>query len=194
MDATMLWPKVKSLWDNRLASADKHKVVCSPEIPTGKDPDLVVAGNSFWWFSGLTPTKQEIASGTIQADFMGDGVLVSDVTIPADGILFDSDVLYGGYLYNGGEASEIILVVAYQSGAHTVNTNGVDFAIDIPKPGIYVAGQAMNAVNVQWETIHPIDPKFVPTMDSITLNSPSGNRFTVTVDDTGAITTKKVTT
>lgn len=43
------------------------------------------------------------------------------------------------------------------------------------------------------ETIHPIDPKYIPAMDSVTLNSPNGTQFKITVDDTGALTATEVT-
>lgn len=188
-----LWPKVRRLEQEQAeggsGSAERFKVICSPEVPASKDPDLVVANIPFWWFSGLTPTKRDIANGTIKTDFMGDGALVSAVTLPAGGVIFDNDVLYGGYLYQDDKASEIILIVAHQSGEHTVITTiGAEFTVNIPKAGIYVSGQEFMAVNIQWETIHPIDPKYIPALDSITLNSPGGKRFTVTVDDSGTIT------
>lgn len=38
-------------------------------------------------------------------------------------------------------------------------------------------------------TIHPIDPKYIPTMDSITLNGADGKQYKVTVDANGKLTT-----
>lgn len=37
--------------------------------------------------------------------------------------------------------------------------------------------------------IHPIDPKYIPTMDSITLNGADGKQYKVTVDANGQLTT-----
>lgn len=36
-----------------------------------------------------------------------------------------------------------------------------------------------------YKAIHPIDPKFLPSMDSLTLVSPNGTSYKVTVDDSG---------
>ena len=40
------------------------------------------------------------------------------------------------------------------------------------------------------ETIHPIDPKYIPAMDSITLNGADGKQYEVTVDANGALSVK----
>lgn len=40
----------------------------------------------------------------------------------------------------------------------------------------------------QSETIHPIDPKYIPAMDSLTLVSPDGTSYKVTADDSGNLT------
>lgn len=37
------------------------------------------------------------------------------------------------------------------------------------------------------ETIHTIDPKYIPTLDALTLNGADGKQYTLTVDDTGAL-------
>ena len=38
---------------------------------------------------------------------------------------------------------------------------------------------------IKTETIHPIDPKFIPAMDSITLNGADGKRYKLSVDASG---------
>lgn len=42
------------------------------------------------------------------------------------------------------------------------------------------------------ETIHPIDPKFIPPMDSLTLNGADGKRYKLSVDENGQLVTAVV--
>lgn len=46
---------------------------------------------------------------------------------------------------------------------------------------------------VEAETVVPIDPKFIPSLDSLTLNSPGGKQFKLTCSDDGALTCTEVT-
>lgn len=82
----------------------------------------------------------------------------------------------------------------YDDCAIVCTVAGVEFnGVAYPETGTYVPhpqmfGSESVSYTVSKETIHPIDPKYIPDLDSITLNSPSGKRFTVTVDDSGTIT------
>ena len=42
------------------------------------------------------------------------------------------------------------------------------------------------------ETIHPIDPKYIPAMDSITLNGEEGKKYKVFVNENGQLVTEEV--
>ena len=44
------------------------------------------------------------------------------------------------------------------------------------------------SVDLVERTIHPIDPKYIPAMDSLTLVSPDGTSYKVAVDDSGNLT------
>ena len=44
------------------------------------------------------------------------------------------------------------------------------------------------------ETIHPIDQKFIPALDSLTLNGPDGRQYKVYVNESGELVTEEVVT
>lgn len=91
-------------------------------------------------------------------------------------------------------------VVSYEYGDAFIGNLGLDGGEDTGEPFIIYFQDGMTIVlyqsghsgtirvYVDSETIHPIDPKFIPALDSITLNSPGGKRFTLMVDDSGTIT------
>jgi hypothetical protein len=53
-------------------------------------------------------------------------------------------------------------------------------------------GENSFAVYQQSEVIHPIDPKFVPVMDSITLNGADGKQYKVSVNASGALVAEAI--
>lgn len=63
-----------------------------------------------------------------------------------------------------------------------------DYELDGFGPGTWVMyADADNCVSRMEfpETIHPIDPKFIPAMDSITLNGADGKQYRLAVDESG---------
>lgn len=48
------------------------------------------------------------------------------------------------------------------------------------------------AIYTETETIHPIDPKYLPPVDSITMNGADGKQYKVSVDASGILTTTAI--
>ena len=98
-------------------------------------------------------------------------------------IATESGVQFAYILEGNGDTERILVINAFE-----------DNDAGIPK-GLYVQVIAYSYIaRIETETIHTIDPKYLPVLDSVTLNSPSGKQYTLTVDDTGAVTTTEVTT
>lgn len=50
------------------------------------------------------------------------------------------------------------------------------------------------AIYTETETVHPIDPKFIPAMDSITLNGADGKQYELSIDGVGQLAVTEKTT
>lgn len=98
-------------------------------------------------------------------------------------IVAESGVQFAYILADNGATEWILVINAFEN-----NDAG------IPK-GLYVQVIVSSYIaRIETETIHTIDPKYLPVLDSVTLNSPSGKQYTLTIDDTGAVTTTEVKT
>ena len=68
-----------------------------------------------------------------------------------------------------------------------------DMVISIPESGTYFAKPNSDnfVISVSFETIHPIDPKYIPPVDSLTMNGADGKQYKLTVNN-GAISVSEV--
>lgn len=58
---------------------------------------------------------------------------------------------------------------------------------------IYDLHAGTPSLTISYQIAHPLDEKFIPPLDSVTLNSPSGKQFKLTVDDAGTLSATEVT-
>lgn len=90
------------------------------------------------------------------------------------------------YLTPIGDNFPIVISVS----AETVlgeGENGIDVILPVGTY-IYDIGNGSYATEVKFaETIHPIDPKFIPAFDSITLNGADGKQYKLSVDESGTL-------
>lgn len=75
----------------------------------------------------------------------------------------------------------------------------ISSSVDIPdETGNLLAGgtyllcgeaekELVDSAQLTVETIHPIDPKYLPALDSITLNGADGKQYKLAVDESGAL-------
>jgi hypothetical protein len=88
-------------------------------------------------------------------------------------------------------ANGTIVVIEYELGGLPVCfvvPNGTD---DFPT-GTYfcqLGGGVVYTASIEYETetIHPIDPKYIPALDSLTLNGADGKQYKLAVDESGAL-------
>lgn len=141
---------------------------------------------------------------------MGEDTFFAKVT---DSVIDANDITkIKAYLPPLGEAmyfERTLLTITDIYGAKVVSAGDVVLAVIVteqasnvlgPEAGTYLLTNSeaqgdvyTSEVNMCRVTIHPIDPKYIPAMDSVTLNSPGGKKFAVTVSDTGALTATEVT-
>ena len=75
-----------------------------------------------------------------------------------------------------------------QSEILRVQTHYVAFRWEINHNGNFLYGSNHSAT-LHYSVDYPIDPKYIPAMDSITLNGADGKQYEVTVDANGALVT-----
>lgn len=163
----------------KLAKVDDHRAFVS--FSDIADSDFNYGTVGFSHVSDLTPTKNQIESGTMQLlIFDNKNELTATWSLNIDNVLFDDDMVYGGTLkYTDIVTLDMYLAVAYNSGSW----NG----LEIPKPGIYLHKGNLADLGgnirfcLEYETIHPIDQKFLPPVDSITMNGADGKQYKLTV-------------
>ena len=114
--------------------------------------------------SNLTPTAAELEGGALN---IADLIRV-DLSTDSGTIIQSYNLIVLGSKY---------LVIALGTNA------------EYPEPGIYISvdialemsGQENPFVTLQWETIHPIDQKFIPPVDSLTINGTDGKQYKLTI-------------
>lgn len=135
----------------RLFGVDEHKISARASDIT--NDEFFYGPIGFSYISELTPTKEEIEKGEIYIPF-GDEKL----KLRIGKVLFDNELVYGGQVYQGNSVSETYLAIAYKLGE-------ID-GFNIPKTGVYLHVEDNTSSElffvIEYETIHPIDPKFIP--------------------------------
>ena len=146
------------------AGYEESKHISYDLAKLGGEPDFTVMGVGFTCISPLTPTKEELAKGSIyltvkrpgEEEKIGNDLIVTQV-------MFDDGVAYGGIFQSTGFLSFAATVaIAYRAGAW----NGYE----IPAAGVYLAMNVgdwdfeLNPAwfNIKYETVKKIEPKFLP--------------------------------
>lgn len=144
----------------------------------------VDVGVYFYQVSKHTPSANDLDGATVEVTY-ADGTLTNVIngnSAPTWGVVEEAP---GMLMFTGMEAPTVYVV--------DVSRLSADMQGIFPESGIYcmnTSGYYMS--NLTWGTVKPIDPKFIPVMDSVTLNSPGGKKFAVTVDDSGNLTATEV--
>lgn len=126
--------------------------------------DVTVMGVGFSHISPLTPSKEELAGGQMQLTMRNENTGKAESLVMSVGnVMFDDEMAYGGTLCIDDINTSHMFAIAYKAGYWAA----ADATID--KPGFYIhftlgdPGEGITAeVVCEWETIHPIDPKFLP--------------------------------
>lgn len=140
---------------------------------TGTLDGIPVFMDSFYQISGETPALDEFLGVKMTAVSV-----VGTETATFDMVMLDEEAAYA--LSNSGG---VPLFVVLNEGEIILGEQ----AVTLPPRGIYFMGEFVANADVTFEygSIHPIDPKYIPAMDSLTLVSPDGTSYKVTVDDSG---------
>lgn len=141
-----------------------------PSIGGGSVNDDVI------FISELVPDMEDIKNGTIEMEAQG-----QKATFPISMLSVREN---GPYAYNIEDSGMVIALV-------------VKSVISADAPvGIYVNERFLQGtyVAIFWDekTVHPIDPKYIPTLDYLTLNGADGKQYKVTVNESGVLTATEV--
>ena len=118
--------------------------------------DIDMQTSGLLWHSPKTPTKEEILSGEQWLCNNATGVK-TQLALNEQAVLYEDDAVL---LFN----LDVLLVVAYKTGEHTMLINGQQFTVNIPKQGIYLSKvyeYKDRYIALSFETTTPIDPKYL---------------------------------
>ena len=115
-------------------------------------PDFTVLGVDFVHHSDMTPSKEALFAGEIQAGLASSEPPSRIFYMQEHNIIFEDNVLLVvTFNVNGGP-----VVIAYESGLHTINWNGTDLTLDIPRKGVYfpklLISTVGNWVKIIWQS------------------------------------------
>lgn len=88
----------------------------------------------------------------------------------------------------------VTMLIADETGAPYVVNVSEDYELEgtMVHRGFYVFAQDLGFVKsyvscVDMKTIHPIDPKYIPALDSITLNGADGKQYKLAINESGTL-------
>lgn len=177
---------------------DIISMIMSQNRGNGKPIAYTEPGKKYTWNGDISNTEVNDSMGMpvykISSDII-DPYKVSKVTLYISGQgEFVQDNKQFEIVDRTAEVGMYIITLGFSTGAGNILISvGGDNAI--APVGIYLSYVEDNGVVAYIsgielaETIHPIDPKYIPAMDSITLNGADGKQYKVTVDANGKLTT-----
>jgi hypothetical protein len=144
--------------DSKGGYVEKHKVTANSR--DFDNSEFTVMGVGFSLVSPLMPTKEELAGGKIIIRLYN-STAEEQLECTIGDVLFDDEMVYGGKLHAGNIKTSYMVAIAYKTGEWAAVGETIE------KTGIYIHFPNMEEgisfeLTFEWETIHPIDPKFIP--------------------------------
>lgn len=179
MDLLTLAMAKKYTDSTRLAYADGGTATFDSEHP---GDEMIIGGIYMYLFSKLHPSLEELKGGECIVHSQGASV-ASELIVES---ITDEVIMYGV-----SSAPDVFIIVADKP---TVLDIGDGELWNFPSAGMYFSimdkiDAIINPVQIEftWGIVKTIDPKFIPTLDYLTLNGTDGKQYKVTVVD-GALT------
>ncbi len=140
-------------------------------------------GGYYIWYklSDIAPTDEQLKQATLRFPAYG-GDVVQPITeeiwagMVEQGLVADDWVMsgFGMVIRKPNTYVELVDTLFTETGSYFLKN----------EDGAYCSRLSIPST----KTIHPIDPKFIPVMDSLVLNGADGKQYKIAVDASGALT------